>query len=161
VTIGAEEWKSVRLVVFDFDGVMTDNRVLVLQDGTEGVMCDRSDGLGIGMLTKAGIPMLVISKEQNPVVNARCRKLGIECLQGVDDKLPVLLSILQSRGISLSHTVYVGNDLNDVACMNAVGLPVAVADAYEPALNAARWVTTRNGGQGAVREVCDHILAWR
>ncbi|MBI1190080.1 MAG: HAD hydrolase family protein [Tepidisphaera sp.] len=152
---------SLRLIVFDFDGVMTDNRVLVMQTGHEGVMCNRSDGLGVGMLHEAGVPMLVLSKEQNPVVSARCGKLKIECLQGIDDKPTRLASLLVSRRINPANVAYVGNDVNDVGCMEMVGLPIAVADAYEPALKAAKMVTTRAGGHGAVREVCDWILAAR
>lgn len=149
------------LVVFDFDGVMTDNRVLTLQDGTEGVFCDRSDGLGVGMLKKAGVAMLVLSKEENPVVAARCRKLQLECEQGIDDKVARLDEILRGRGLSWSGVVYVGNDVNDVPCMSRVGLAIAVADAYPPALEVAGLVTTRPGGKGAVREVCDWLLGAR
>jgi YrbI family 3-deoxy-D-manno-octulosonate 8-phosphate phosphatase len=152
---------AASLVVFDFDGVMTDNRVLTLRDGTEGVFCDRSDGLGVGMLKKAGIPMLVLSKEQNPVVAARCRKLQLDCEQGIDDKVARLDEILRARGMTWEGVVYVGNDVNDVPCMSRVGLAIAVADAYTPALKAADLVTTRPGGRGAVREVCDWLLAAR
>ena len=153
--------RKVRLLVFDFDGVMTDNRVLVMQDGTEGVMCNRSDGLGIGMLRDAGLSMLVLSKEQNPVVTARCRKLKLECLQGIDDKAAALTRILSERGLTPAQAAYVGNDLNDVPCMNLVGLPIAVADAWPIARKAAKFFTTRPGGHGAVREVCDWFLAAR
>lgn len=146
------------LVVFDFDGVMTDNRVLVMQDGTEGVLCNRSDGLGLGMLKEARVPVLVLSKEKNPVVAARCRKLGLECIQGIDDKLAILRELLGARGISAARTAYVGNDLNDLACMGHVGLPIAVGDAYPEVLDAACYVTRAPGGHGAVREVCDLIL---
>lgn len=149
---------SVRFVVFDFDGVWTDNRVMVMQDGTEGVLCDRSDGLGLEMLRESGMGMLVLSKERNPVVAARCAKLKIECVQGIDDKLSALTSICLDRGIPLEATAYVGNDVNDVACMRAVGVPVAVADAYPQAIAAAVLVTNRPGGRGAVREVCQWIL---
>ncbi len=152
---------ALRLVVFDFDGVMTDNRVLVMQDGTEGVLCNRSDGLGVGMLREAGVPMLILSKEENPVVSARARKLKLECLQGIDDKLTTLTGLLRERGIGPGEVAYVGNDINDLACMGYVGVPIAVADAYPPVLRVARLVTTRPGGHGAVREVCDWILAAR
>lgn len=152
---------AVDLVVFDFDGVMTNNQVLVLQDATEGALCNRSDGLGVGMLKKAGIPALVLSKEQNPVVGARCKKLDLECHQGIDDKLPYLRRLLAERNIPIERVAYVGNDLNDVACMSQVGLPIAVADAFEPALRAARLITRAKGGVGAVREVIDQLLASR
>ena len=81
---------GIRVLILDFDGVMTDNRVLVMQDGTEGVMCNRSDGLGIGMLRKQGFPIFVISTETNPVVSARCKKLKSPCTQGHEDKLAAL-----------------------------------------------------------------------
>lgn len=152
---------TIDMIVFDFDGVMSNNQVLVMQDATEGALCNRSDGLGIGMLKKAGIPAMVLSKEQNAVVGARCKKLDLECHQGIDDKLPHLERILAERKIPFVRVAYVGNDLNDVACMSRVGLPIAVADAFEPALRAARLVTRANGGFGAVREVIDLLLASR
>ena len=152
------ECARLQMVIFDFDGVMSDNRVLVMQDGTEGVFCNRSDGLGIGMMHKAGVPMMVISKEENPVVSARCRKLNLTCMQGVDDKLSALKVVLAEKGFDAARTAYVGNDINDLPCMEYVGLPIAVADAYAPVLAVARWTTTRAGGHGAVREVCDRVL---
>jgi 3-deoxy-D-manno-octulosonate 8-phosphate phosphatase (KDO 8-P phosphatase) len=153
--------RRVRLLVFDFDGVMTDNTVLVLEDGREGVLCNRSDGLGIGMLREAGLEMLVMSKERNPVVAARCRKLSLACMQGVDDKSSALLREVESRGLTPDEVAYVGNDVNDVACLRLVGVPIVVADAWEEARRAAKYVTTLPGGRGAVREVCDWFLSAR
>ncbi|HLO40600.1 MAG TPA: HAD hydrolase family protein [Phycisphaerales bacterium] len=152
---------DIKLLVFDFDGVWSNNQVLVMQDGTEGVLCNRSDGLGLELLRKGGMNMLVLSKEQNPVVAARCRKVKIECIQGIDDKLSELTRLTTKRGITLRDVAYVGNDVNDVECMNAVGFAIAVADAYPQALAAADVLTSRNGGQGAVREVCEWFLAAR
>ncbi len=154
-------WRNLKLAVFDFDGVMSNNQVLVMQDGTEGVLCNRSDGLGLEMLRKAGFSMLVLSKEQNPVVSARCRKLKLECMQGVDDKLPALQKLAAERGLAPEHIAYVGNDVNDTACMGWVGLPIAVADAFPACKAAARFITTAPGGQGAVREVCERIMRAR
>lgn len=152
--------RSIALIVFDFDGVMSNNQVLVMQDGTEGVLCNRSDGLGLGMLRQlAGSPaVLVLSKEENPVVSARCRKLKLECLQGVDDKAQVLRAIARDRGVGLERVAYVGNDVNDVPCMKLVGLPIAVADAWPACAKAAKVRTRRAGGHGAVREVCDWFI---
>ena len=155
------DFERVKLVVFDFDGVMSDNRVLVMQDGTEGALCNRSDGLGIGLLKETGMPMLVLSKEQNPVVGARCRKLGLECHQGIDDKITRLRELVASRGLTMADVAYVGNDINDLACMREVGLPIAVADAYPPVLAVAKMITSKPGGCGAVREVCDALIAAR
>lgn len=157
----AELCRSVELLVFDFDGVMTDNAVLVMQDGTEGVLCNRSDGLGIEALRKAGVPAFVLSKEQNPVVAARCRKLKLDCIQGIDDKRSELLRQLEARGVAPASVAYMGNDVNDLPCMTLVGLPIAVADAYPRVLAAARLVTRRPGGHGAVREVVEWVLAAR
>jgi N-acylneuraminate cytidylyltransferase len=148
-------------VIFDFDGVLTDNRVIVDQDGRESATCDRGDGMGIGLLAKAGVPMLILSKERNPVVSARARKLDLECLQGVDDKLPALRQWLGARGLDIERAVYVGNDINDLECMRAVGLAVCPSDAHEEAKRAAGLILDRPGGQGAVRELCDLILRGR
>jgi YrbI family 3-deoxy-D-manno-octulosonate 8-phosphate phosphatase len=145
-------------VVFDFDGVMTDNRVLTSQDGGEQVACDRSDGLGLSGLRKAGIRLQVISTEENPVVAARCAKLKIPCIQGVENKAHRLAQWLAEEGIDPARSIYVGNDRNDAGCMELVGCPVAVADAYPEASQRALIVLEREGGKGAVRELCDLIL---
>ncbi len=148
----------IRLIVFDFDGVMTDNRVLVHQDGSESVACNRGDGLGIGLLKKAGLAMLVLSKETNPVVTARCRKLNLEVIQGCEEKLKTLRQLASERGLTSSEIAYVGNDLNDLECLEWVGLPIGVSDAVPEVLRVARAVTHKPGGHGAVREVADWFL---
>ena len=155
---------SVAAIVFDFDGVFTDDSVCIDQHGVESVVCRRDDGMGIQRLAAIGLPMLVLSGEANPVVAARCQKLGIECIHGVGakirrmDKKDVLAQWLARRGISPSQVVYVGNDRNDVNCLRWVGCGVAVADAKPAALEAAKIVLSRGGGQGAVREICDMVI---
>lgn len=144
-------------IVMDFDGVFTDDRVFVREDGVETVACSRSDGLGLGFLKRLGVPMLVLSKERNPVVAARCRKLGLECLQGVDDKPPAMLAWLERVRADPARTIYVGNDVNDLGCLARVGCPVAPADAREEARRAARIVLSKPGGRGALRELCDRV----
>jgi YrbI family 3-deoxy-D-manno-octulosonate 8-phosphate phosphatase len=152
-------FKKIKLVIFDFDGVFTDNRVIVFDDGREAVVCSREDGLGIIMLReRTKCRMLVLSKERNPVVAQRCRKLNVPCIQGIDDKLTELNKILKKMKLTLSETAYVGNDLNDIECMEAVGLPIAPADAHPAALAIARYITGKPGGRGAVREVCDLLI---
>ena len=155
----APDLSRVRLLVLDFDGVMTDNRVLVDQDGREAVWCHRGDGWGIARLKDAGIEVLVLSTETNPVVGARCRKLGIECIQGCDDKLATLKGISQRRSLGPHQIAYVGNDVNDLTCLRWVGVPVAVADAAPEVRAETRLITTRRGGWGAVREVSDWLLS--
>jgi YrbI family 3-deoxy-D-manno-octulosonate 8-phosphate phosphatase len=153
---------QLRLVVFDFDGVFTDNTVYVSQDGTESVRCWRSDGLGLGLLRSLGLELLVLSTEENPVVSARCRKLTLRCVQGVADKAACLRELAAERGVSLSQVAYVGNDINDRGCLELAGLPVVVADAHPSIVPLAKWQSTCPGGRGAVREFCELIHAvWR
>ena len=155
--------EGVTFVVFDFDGVMTDNRVLVAEDGRESVFCSRADGLGVQRLGRAGVGCLILSTEANPVVSARAAKLGVECVQGlgVDGKAAALRRILRGRGIDPASVAYVGNDINDVGCLGLVGVPICVADAWPAVRRAARYATARRGGDGAVREVCDLLLEAR
>jgi YrbI family 3-deoxy-D-manno-octulosonate 8-phosphate phosphatase len=147
------------LVVFDFDGVMTDNAVWVAEDGREGVRCSRGDGMGITLLRRAGIPVLVLSTETNVVVLARCRKLKIECIHGCVDKTKTFQQVLAERHLDVARVVFVGNDVNDVGCLQAAGCGVVVGDAHPEAQAAADGALQQPGGNGAVREICDLILA--
>jgi len=151
--------EQISAIVFDFDGVMTDNKVIVGTDGREEVVCDRSDGMGIEMLKRLGLPILVLSKERNQVVTARAGKLGVECLQGIDDKLSALESWARHNGVDLTRTIYVGNDINDITCLERVGYPVVVADAHPAVVPYGRILLSHRGGYGAVREICDRIAA--
>ena len=150
-----EAIRKIRLVAFDFDGVFTDNMVYVLQDGSEAVRCFRSDGIGLQKLKKLGIETVIISTESNPVVSARARKLKIRCLQDCQDKQATLENIAQELGISMDEVAFVGNDVNDLACLAKVGLPIVVNDAHQDVIALARYQTRNPGGYGAVREVCD------
>ncbi|MBA4380706.1 MAG: hypothetical protein C0393_08550 [Anaerolinea sp.] len=150
--------EKVQLLVLDFDGVLTDNRVWVDQDGREMVAANRSDSLGINLLRQAGVETVVLSKETNPVVAARCRKMNIPYIQGEDDKETALKKLLAERHIDPACTVYLGNDVNDLPCFPLVGWAVAVADALPEVARQADYVLTRRGGRGAVRELCDLIL---
>ncbi len=154
---GRERLRRIRLVAFDFDGVFTDNRVYVDQDGREMVCCWRSDGIGLQRLTEVGVRAVVISREPNPVVVRRCEKLGIECLAGVKDKLSALKHILEREGIEPEQVCFVGNDTPDIECMRFAGLAVAVRDCHPDVLKEADYVTRNPGGRGAVREICDII----
>jgi len=156
---GEVDLTGVEALVMDFDGVLTDDRVIVFDDGREAVVASRADGFGLEGLRKRGLPMLILSKETNPVVSARGRKLQIEVQQAREDKLAYLRGWLASRGIPLQRVAYVGNDINDLACLRAVGFPIAPADARPEVRAVAAYVTSRNGGFGAVREVADMILA--
>lgn len=149
---------SVHLVVFDFDGVFTDNTVYVSQEGVEMVRCWRSDGLGLKRLQSVGVRALIVSTETNPVVTVRAKKLGVPCKQGVDDKGRAILDSCRELRLDPSSVVYVGNDINDIPAFEAVGIPVAVSDAYPEVLSYVVYQTAKPGGQGAVREVCDLVF---
>ena len=147
--------RGIRLVAFDFDGVFTDNMVYVLEDGSEAVRCYRGDGLGLRKLERAGLDIVIISTETNPVVTARSHKLGVRCLQGCEDKRAALEAVVQEKGLSLDQVAFVGNDVNDLPCLTGVGLPIVVHDAHPDVIPHARYRTQARGGHGAVREVCD------
>ncbi len=150
--------EQVDLVIFDFDGVMTDNRVWVDENGREMVAAYRSDSMGLSQLRKTGTDAMVISTEINPVVAARCRKMNLPFKQGVEDKASLLKQILEERRVSRERVIYVGNDINDLPCFPLVGCALVVADAQPAALRQADIILSRRGGYGAVREVCDLLL---
>jgi YrbI family 3-deoxy-D-manno-octulosonate 8-phosphate phosphatase len=149
---------QVDAVVTDFDGVHTDDRVHVGADGTEFVTASRSDGMGVELLRRVGIPILIISSETNPVVTVRARKLKVEVRQAVNDKPSVLSSWAVEHNLNLGRVAYVGNDVNDLACMALVGWPIAVVDAHPEVIAAARVVLSKRGGDGAIRELAERIL---
>jgi YrbI family 3-deoxy-D-manno-octulosonate 8-phosphate phosphatase len=151
--------QQVDLIVLDFDGVLTDNRVWVDEDGHEMVAANRSDSLGLRYLRQKGVQVIVLSTETNPVVAARCRKLKIPAYQGIDDKAGALPGILSELGVRPENAIYLGNDTNDVPCFSQVGCALAVADAQPVARRQADIILSRNGGHGAVRELCDLLLA--
>lgn len=155
-----EKLKKIRFVAFDFDGVMTNGQVLVREDGQEYVTCSRRDGLGLEMLRQAKINACVISKEMNPVVTARCKKIKVECHQRVETgegKLEILKRIMNERGIAREQVLYMGDDLNDLVPMAYVGVGITVMSGHPMIKQAADYITTNDGGYGAVREVCEML----
>ena len=150
---------TIRLAAFDFDGVLTDNMVYVLQDGSEAVRCYRGDGIGLRELEQLGIACVIISTETNPVVQARSRKLSVRCVQGVADKRAALQIILDELGLTFAEAAFVGNDVNDLPCLARVGLPIVVQDAHAAVRPYGLYQTSAPGGHGAVREVGDLFAA--
>lgn len=150
---------DVDAVITDFDGVHTPDTAYLDQEGREAVRVSRSDGMGVSLLRRAGVPLLILSRERNPVVSARAAKLGVEVLQAVDDKSRAVREWAEAAGIGLDRIAYAGNDVNDLGPMALVGWPVAVADAHPQVRAQARVVLSRNGGDGAVRELCELVLA--
>ena len=153
--------KDIRLLVLDFDGVITDNRVWVSETGQEMVAANRGDSLIMGKLKQSGTDVVILSSEVNPVVAMRARKMRVEAIHGVglEDKRAVLENLLKERKIEPSQVIYMGNDINDLPCFEVVGWSVAVSDAQPEVIRAADFVTAKTGGHGAVREICDLILS--
>ncbi len=155
--INVEILAKIELVAFDFDGVFTDNTVFVNQEGGESVRCWRSDGLGLSRMINSGVKVFIVSTEKNPVVSARALKLSLPCKQSIKDKAATVLETCDELGISPANTMFVGNDFNDIPAFKVVGIPVAVADAYPEVKPHVVFHTSRRGGFGAVREICDMI----
>ncbi len=145
-------------IVFDFDGVHTDDFVYVNQEGSETVRVKRGDGMGIKMLKDAGITLLILSTETNPVVQARAKKLGVTALTGEDDKAKALVEWMDKNTIDPARVAYVGNDVNDTGCLEMVGWPIVVQDAHPDVKLLARLTLESPGGEGAVRELADLVL---
>jgi YrbI family 3-deoxy-D-manno-octulosonate 8-phosphate phosphatase len=151
--------RQVELIVFDFDGVLTDNRVLVLEDGREAVSCNRADGLAFDMLRKAELPAIIMTTERNQVAAVRARKLGVPIMLAVPDKGVAIDAVCRERGMDPARVMFVANDINDLSAMNRVGHPVAVADADSAVKAAATIVLKTRGGDGVAREVVNLILS--
>jgi len=152
--------KTVKLIICDFDGVVTDNLVITDQDGRESVVASRSDSMHIKKLREMGIELMILSSEANPVVMARAKKMGVEAIHnvGMQAKGLVMREVLEQKNVKAENVVYLGNDLNDLPCFEVAGWSVAVADAYPEVIRAADYVLTKTGGHGAIRELCELIL---
>ncbi|MFF3154072.1 cytidylyltransferase domain-containing protein [Streptomyces sp. NPDC057910] len=149
---------DVDAVVLDFDGTQTDDKVLIDSEGRELVAVHRGDGLGIAALRRAGLRLLILSTEQNPVVAARARKLKIPVLHGIDRKDLALKQWCEDEGVDPQRVLYAGNDVNDLPCFALAGWPVAVGSAHDSVRAAARAVTRTPGGEGAIREIAAWLL---
>jgi N-acylneuraminate cytidylyltransferase len=151
---------TVKLIVSDFDGVITDNRVWTSEEGLETVVASRSDSMRIRELRERGVEVMILSSEPNPVVKARASKMGVEAIHGIDirGKGEALKQLLAEKNVDAANVIYIGNDLNDLPCFEIAGWAVAVADAYPEVLQAADYVLNKPGGHGAVRELCELVL---
>ena len=148
---------KIKLIVYDFDGVMTNNKVYIDQNCNEMVQVNRADGLGVAEIKKMEIEQIIMSTETNPVVSARAIKLDIPCLQGLDNKKDALLDYSKKNDIDLKNVDYVGNDINDKDAMEIAGFSFCPADAHETIKEISNHVFKRNGGDGVIRELLDLI----
>ena len=150
--------EKIDLIVFDFDGVLTNNKVSIDQKGNEWVSCSRADGLGFDLLRKLNKPTYILSTEKNPVVTARGKKLNIPVLQGFSDKAQALTILAEEEGFKFDRILYVGNDLNDYHVMQLCGYSVCPFDSHLKIKDVATYVLHTRGGEGVVRELLEEVL---
>ena len=150
--------RKIKLIAYDFDGVMTDNTAFIFQDGKEAVKINRSDGLAISFIKKAGIGQIIISTETNPVVTARADKLKIKAIQSCSDKKEAIVLYCRDNNIDLRDVIYVGNDINDLEVMKIVGYPVCPSDAYKEIVDVSTFITNSKGGEGVIRDLIDYLF---
>ena len=150
-------WK-IQFVIFDFDGVFTDNTVYVDENGTESVRCWRGDGLGLDMLRELDVQLAVVSTEPNPVVQKRCKKLKIQCISACDDKASAVMKLCKDLNVPLANTCFIGNDINDVPALKIVGFPIITNDSDPSLFDLGALKMRLQGGRGVVRELCERIV---
>ena len=150
--------KKIELIVFDFDGVLTNDKVLVDQNGIESVVCSRSDGLGFDVLKILEKSTYIISTELNMVVSKRAEKLGIPVLQGVQNKKDIVKKLSKEKKINFSNILFVGNDLNDYHAMKFCGYSVCPSDSHPVIKDLASYVLKTKGGDGVVRELLEEVF---
>lgn len=150
--------KNVQLIVYDFDGVLTDNKVLFREDGYENVFVNRSDGLAIAMIKKMGIDQIILSTEANKVVKRRADKLGIPAIIGAKDKKEELLIYCDKNNISLKKVIYIGNDINDLEVMKIAGYPICPSDAFKKIKSISIIILSARGGEGVARELLEYLI---
>lgn len=157
-------WRTIHTIVFDFDGIFTDNKVWVDQNGSESVRCDRSDGLALDLLRRFtmknnwNLNYFILSREKNSVVSARASKLQITCVQGNSNKADYLCSYLVKNRHNAKGLMYAGNDLNDLGAMQIAGFSVAPSDAHPLIQQQADLVMPQKGGDGFVRALVEMLL---
>lgn len=156
-----EKFKSIEFIVFDFDGVFTDNNVYTDQNGNESVISSKFDGFGLKKIKDLGISLFILSTEKNKVVEKRAKKLEIDFLQGLssEEKAIELKKLVENNNLDYDSVAYMGNDINDIQCLADCGLPIVVNDCHPEVIKYADYITDTKGGHGAVREVCDIIEA--
>jgi len=145
--------KKINLFVYDFDGVMTNNKVLIDQNGHESVFVSRADGLGVSEIKKLGIDQIIISTEKNHVVSARAKKLKIKCLQGINRKKSALLEYCKKNRIDLRKVAFIGNDVNDMEAMEVAGYSLCPSDAHDSIKSISDYIMETKGGEGVIREL--------
>ena len=150
--------KKFRTIFLDFDGVLTNNKVIVDENGKESVSCSRSDGLAIDILKSNRIKLFIVSTEKNNVVVKRAEKLGIDCYNDIKNKEKALIDIAKKNNLNLSDCIFIGNDLNDYKAMEICGIKICPNDSHQVIKSIADYITKKNGGDGVLREVVENFL---
>ena len=149
------ELSKIKLIVLDFDGVLTNNKVLLNEHGEEFVSCSRGDGLAFDALRKLKVKTIILSTEKNKVVTSRANKLQVECIQGIENKKNKLMALIQKYKLDRDEVIFVGNDINDISAMSLCGLTFCPSDSHEQVKNIAEVVLRTKGGEGVVREILE------
>ncbi len=150
---------KIKLIICDVDGVLTDGKIILGNNGEELKAFHVRDGLGINLAQKQGIKFAIITGRISKIVEIRAKELNIiDVYQGIDDKLTVFKKIKKKYDLTESEIAYIGDDVNDIPILKKVGFAVTVADGVNEAKKYSDYITTRKGGQGAVREIIDFIL---
>jgi YrbI family 3-deoxy-D-manno-octulosonate 8-phosphate phosphatase len=156
----AERARRVRLLCVDVDGVLTDAGMYYGPDGEVMKKFNTRDGMGLARVRAAGVAVAIISGEDSAIVHARAAKLKIDdVFTGISNKRAVIDELRARKNLELDEVAFIGDDVNDLPALECVGLACAVADAAESVLAVAHYVTQRRGGDGAVREVCELLIA--
>tara|TARA_B110000967_G_C18767972_1_gene501471 strand:+ start:625 stop:1116 length:492 start_codon:yes stop_codon:yes gene_type:complete len=149
---------EIQVIIFDFDGVLTNNLVYLNQDGKESVACNRADGLAFDVLRKLNKPVYILSTEKNRVVTARAMKLNVPSIQGVKDKVVAIKKLAEKENYILKKILYVGNDINDYGVMQLCGYSACPADSHSKILEISDIVINKDGGNGVVRELLENVF---
>ena len=149
---------SIDALIFDFDGVLTDNTLFLSEDGKEWVRCNRGEGLAFNELETLGTKSYILSSEKNKVVAARASKLNIEAIHGIKNKAQALQDLSLREGLDLSRVLYIGNDLNDLEAMQLCGLSACPSDSHPKIKEIATFRLKKKGGSGIVRELLEDVL---
>jgi len=150
--------KNLKIIVFDFDGVLTNNNVFLNSSGEEFVSCSRADGIAFNIFKKIGIKTLILSTESNSVVSARAQKLSVPVIQSVSNKLLTLEKYLNNNNLTLKNVMFVGNDLNDLKVMQNVAVSCCPSDSHQKIKEISTHILNTKGGHGVAREVIEDIL---
>ena len=149
---------DIDVFIFDFDGVLTNNMVILDQNGKESVACSRSDGLAFDVLRRLKKPVYILSTEKNAVVSERAKKLKISVMQGVEDKIEGVKEIAKKENCGLKSVFYIGNDLNDYRAMSICGFTACPADSHHKIKQISSIILKTNGGCGVIRELLEEVL---